>query len=94
MLSWMKNIISDLQRANVLNFEMESSTIFTLANIYGARAGSVCAAVANRVTDEFIVDAGVEDAIKVANEAVRILYGWDNIKTKKGKKYFYPSLTM
>ncbi|RLG73658.1 MAG: uridine phosphorylase [Thermoprotei archaeon] len=94
MLSWMKNIIPDLQRANVLNFEMESSTIFTLANIYGARAGSICAAVANRVTDEFIVDAGVEDAIKVANEAVRILYEWDNIKAKNGKKYFYPSLIM
>ena len=92
MLSWMKNIIPDLQRANVLNFEMESSTIFTLANIYGARAGSVCAAVANRVTDEFVVDAGVEDAIKVANEAVRILYEWDNVKAKNGKKYFHPSL--
>ena len=92
MLSWMKNIIPDLQRANVLNFEMESSTIFTLANIYGARAGSVCAAVANRVTDEFVVDAGVEDAIKVANEAVRILYEWDGAKAEKGKKHFYPSL--
>lgn len=92
MLSWMKNIIPDLQKANVLNFEMESSTIFTLANIYGTRAGSVCAAVANRVTDEFIVDAGVEDAIKVANEAVRILHHWDDGKKKVGKKYFYPSL--
>jgi len=92
MLSWMKNIIPDLQKANVLNFEMESSTIFTLANIYGARAGSICAAVANRVTDEFMMDAGVEDAIKVANEAVRILYRWDDEKKKAGKKYFYPSL--
>jgi len=63
MLSWMKNIIPDLQKANVLNFEMEASTIFTLANIYGARAGSVCAAIANRVTDELVPDAGVEDAI-------------------------------
>ena len=94
VLSWMKNIIPDLQRANVLNFEMESSTIFTLANIYSARAGSVCAAVANRVTDEFVADAGVEDAIKVANEAVRILYEWDVTKAEKGKRYFYPSLIM
>ena len=92
MLSWMKNIIPDLQKANVLNFEMEASTIFTLANIYGARAGSVCAAIANRVTDELVPDAGVEDAIRVANEAVKILYEWDSLKNVKKKKFFYPSL--
>ncbi len=92
MLSWMKNIIPDLQKANVLNFEMEASTLFTLANIYGVRAGSVCAAIANRVTDELIPNAGVEDAIRVANEAVKILYEWDSLKKAKGKKLFYPSL--
>lgn len=90
--SWSKNLLNDLKLANVLNFEMEASTIFTLANIYGVRAGAVCAVLANRITDEFILDAGVEDAIKVANEAVRILYQWDEIKRSLGKKYFFPSL--
>jgi len=92
MLSWMKNIIPDLQKANVLNFEMEASTLFTLANIYGARAGSICAAIANRVTDELVPNAGVEDAIRVANEAVKILYEWDSLKNARKKKFFYPSL--
>ncbi len=92
MQSWMKNIIPDLQAARVLNFEMESATLFTLANIYGARAGMVTAVVANRVTGEMIAGAGEEDAIKVANEAVRILYEWDEVKKKRGKKYFYPGL--
>ena len=92
--SWMKNIIPDLQAAKVLNFEMEAATIFTLANIYGARAGAVCAAIANRVTGEFIPGKGVEDMIKVANEAVRILYEWDEMKKSKGKKYFYPKLLL
>lgn len=92
MLSWMKNIVPDLQKARVLNFEMEAATIFTLANIYGARAGAVCAAIANRVTDEFIADAGVEETIKVANEATRILHEWDKLKESKKKKHFYPSL--
>ncbi|MCD6085288.1 MAG: uridine phosphorylase [Desulfurococcales archaeon] len=73
-----------LQEINVLNFEMESATIFTLANIYGVRAGTVCAAVANRVTNEFIPNIGVEDAIRVANEAVRILSEWDTIKKEGG----------
>ena len=53
---------------------MESSTLLTLANIYGVRAGCVCAVIANRVTDEFQENAGVTDAIKVANESIKILY--------------------
>jgi len=92
MQSWMKNIIPDLQAARVLNFEMESATLFTLANIYGVRAGMVTAVVANRVTGEMVPGAGEEDAIKVANEAVRILYEWDELKKRTGRKYFYPSL--
>lgn len=92
MQSWMKNIIPDLQAARVLNFEMESATLFTLANIYGVRAGMVTAVVANRVTGEMIPGAGEEDTIKVANEAIRILYEWDELKKRTGKKYFYPSL--
>ncbi len=81
-----------LARVNVLNFEMEAATLFTLANIYGARAGAVCAAIANRVTEEFVPGAGVEEAIKVGNEAVKILYEWDKVKEAEGKKYVSPSL--
>jgi uridine phosphorylase len=69
----------DLQRMGVLSFEMEAATIFTLANLYGLRAGCVCAAIANRVTDEFEAGKGVKDAIMVANEAVRILHEVDKI---------------
>ena len=71
---------------------MEAATIFTLANIYGVRAGAVCAVLANRVTDEMEMDAGVDELIDVANEAVKILYEWDERKRVKGKRYFYPSI--
>ncbi len=87
-----KGLIDFLKSANVLNFEMEAATIFTLANIYGFRAGAVCAAIANRETEEFIPEAGVTDAIKVANEAVKILSEWDEIKEDEKKKYISPSL--
>jgi len=90
--SWMDTLIPDLRAAGVLNFEMESATILILSNIYGARAGVICAVLANRVTGEFVADAGVEDAIKTANEAVRILYEWDEVKREGGKRYFYPGL--
>ncbi len=72
--------ISDLQAMGVLSFEMEAATIYTLSSIYGLRAACVCAAVANRVTDEFVVGAGVEEAIRVANEAARILWRLDEAR--------------
>ncbi len=90
--SWAKTIVTDLQAAGILNFEMESSTIFTISNIYGARAGTICAVVANRVDNTFKPGAGIDTAIKVANEAVKILSEWDELKQEKGKKWFYPSL--
>ena len=87
-----RGLIDFLKSVNVLNFEMEAATIFTLANIYGLRAGMVCAAIANRETEEFVVGAGVDDAIRVANEAVRILSEWDELREKHGRKYISVSL--
>jgi len=80
MWSGVERRLDDLRAMGVLSFEMETATIFTLASIYGLRAGSVCAAIANRVTDEFVAGAGVLDAIKVANEAVRILAEADKLR--------------
>lgn len=87
-----KGLIEFLRSIRVLNFEMEAATIFTLANIYGLRAGAVCAAIANRETEEFVVDAGVEDAIRVANEAVKILSEWDNSASRRGSPGITPSV--
>ncbi|ADV65192.1 uridine phosphorylase [Desulfurococcus mucosus] len=87
-----RGLVSYLRSINVLNFEMEASLIFTLANIYGLRAGAVCAAIANRETEEFIVNAGVGDAIRVANEAVKILSEWDEEARREGKKYITASV--
>ena len=66
-----KGMIEDLRSANVLAFEMESATIFTLARVFGLKAGAVFAVVANRATNEFVPEAGVSDAIDVAVGAVR-----------------------
>ena len=88
----LENLLHILQKANVLNFEMETATLFTLASLYGLRASSVCAVYANRCTNEFQSGAGEENAIKVANEAIRILYEWDARKRKKKKRWLFPSL--
>lgn len=87
-----QNIIPTLQKANVLNFEMETATLFTLASVYGLMAGAVCAVYANQCTNQFKQGAGEESAIKIANEAVKILHEWDNQKRKKKKQWLFPSL--
>jgi len=89
--SWIDDLIPDLSAANVYNFEMEAAAVFTLANLFGLRAGAVCAVFANRTTDEFEV-AGEEEAGKTASEAVKILHEWDEAREKKGKKYWFPAL--
>lgn len=87
-----RNLISDLRKANVIGFEMETSTVFVLANIYGLRAGSICAVYANRTKDEFIAGAGETECVRAANEAVKILSEWDAKKSKAGKPWYYPNL--
>jgi len=86
------NILLTLQKAGVLNFEMETATLYTLASLYGLRAGAICAVYANRCTNEFKPGEGEENAVKIANEAVKILNEWDEKKKAKGKKWLYPSL--
>lgn len=85
--------IPDLRSANVLTFEMEAATIFVLSNIFNIRAGSICAVMANRITnkrDERL--EWIERASNVATQAVSILNKMDNIKQKRNKKHWYQSL--
>ncbi len=89
--SFFENKIKDLQAAHVLNFEMEAATIFTLANLYGLRAGGVFVVVADRNNNTFTY-TGIDDSVKIANEAVKILASWDKLKAEKSKTFFYPAL--
>jgi len=88
----MEDLLPTLQRAGVLNFEMETATLYTLASLHRLRAGSICAVYANRCTNKFKEGAGEENAMRIANEATRILYKWDAKKHKKGKRWLFPSM--
>lgn len=90
--SFAKNIMRDLQAARVLNFEMETASLFTIANVYGFRAGSVCAIFANRVTGEFGTGAGEMTSAEIATEAVKILARMDAEKKKAKRLYWVPEL--
>ena len=57
--TYSKYVIKDLQgsleewqKLNVLNFEMESSTLFTMANAFGLKAACISAVIVNRTTGE------------------------------------------
>ncbi|MEK7580257.1 MAG: nucleoside phosphorylase [Patescibacteria group bacterium] len=89
--SYLENVLEDLRKARVTNFEMESSALFTIASLYGLRAGAICAVFDNLITNEFKI-AGEKEVALAASLAVVILADWDKTKKKKGKKYFYPSL--
>jgi uridine phosphorylase len=90
--SQMEDLLPTLQKARVLNFEMETATLYTLTSLYGLRAGSICAVYGNRCTNKFKEGAGEEKAIKIANEATKILCDWDKEKRKKRKRWLFPSL--
>ncbi|MSR74412.1 MAG: uridine phosphorylase [Planctomycetes bacterium] len=74
-------LLQRLAAQGVLNMEMESSALFTLAGLMGARSGSVCAVIGNRVTDEFIKESAKheaeERAIDTALHALQILRALD-----------------
>ncbi|MBU1486458.1 uridine phosphorylase [bacterium] len=65
------------QRLNVLNYEMESATLLTVANVLRLQAGCVTGVIGNRSCDEHITKEGLrlgqENVIKVGIEAMRIL---------------------
>ncbi len=67
------HIVEEMRAAKVLCFEMEAATLFTLGRIFGVKTGALFAVVANRATDDFTLEAGVDNAIDVGVESVRLL---------------------
>jgi uridine phosphorylase len=55
-------LAEELRRQRVANLEMESSALFVLAGLAGLRAGTVCAAYAQRVDGSFLEGAAKEAA--------------------------------
>lgn len=49
-----EELIIRLKKQGIKNFEMETSTLFTLATLRGFRAGSVCVVFASRQNNKFI----------------------------------------
>ena len=68
---WSNDPVENWKRARVLNVEMESGAIFTIANLHGLRAGTICT-VSDRTPwsspgqDAMSLDRNIRGAIDVA----------------------------
>lgn len=80
-----ERIFEEMKRAGVLNFEMETAALLTLARLYGFRAGSICSVIANRLTGVWGDNGGITRACEVAAEAVKSLTEWD-LKAKSAQR--------
>ena len=81
-----KGLVEKLRKERILNFEMESSTLFALAKVstYKIRAGTVSSVYANRESKSFISREEMKDAemrcILTGLSAMEKLYKADKIK--------------
>jgi uridine phosphorylase len=84
----------ELQRINVLNLEMEASTLFTLAQLRGIRAGAVCAVYAQRPKNQFATAAvrskGEAQAIRAALAGIESLAVMDHDKKRRKARFWTP----
>lgn len=62
--------LNEWQDLNVMNFEMESATLFTMCSALGLRAGMISAVIVNRTQQEIPNEALIKDAEAVAVELV------------------------
>lgn len=83
-----------LSRIGVKNFEMETSTLFTLATLRGLRSGAVCAVYANRMLDRFIdLDFKDDAELRVIRAGLRALEILAKMDESRGEKtWWFPSL--
>lgn len=77
----------DMQAAGILNYDMEGAALFTMARLFGLRAGMCASVIVQRVTGEAREDGGEKRACMVGAEAIRLLTEWDKKKKAAGKKY-------
>ena len=83
-------LIGELAGQGVLNMEMESSALLTLASLRGFRAGAVCAVYAHRPSGRFAGERARMEAegrcIGVGMEALRVLHEMDRVRAESGRR--------
>lgn len=90
------SIPEQLAERGVKNFEMESSTLFTMATLAGFRAGTVCVVYASRPQGTFVTDDMKEKAERQAIEcglgAAVALAQMDALKHERNQTFWHSGL--
>jgi uridine phosphorylase len=82
LLRRLHGITEEYRSLGILNYEMESASVFTFSSVYGLRAGCVCAVVAQRTEGEQVVMSAKDDAIEHAiNVAIAAASSWQPTPT-------------
>jgi uridine phosphorylase len=84
--------VERLQAMGVLNFEMESATVFTLSSLFGLRGGAACIVVADRFRNEFRPEGADEVLAKLGAETSVALAEMDAMKRRADRRWYFPSL--
>ncbi len=63
--------LKEWRQLNVLNYEMESATLFTLANTFGLHAACFCQVIANRINSEAVDQRAYRDSSDLRNNIIR-----------------------
>ncbi|MFB6173738.1 MAG: nucleoside phosphorylase [Halobacteriales archaeon] len=87
------DLLDELRDANVQNVEMEAAAILTLANLYGLRAGAVCAVFADRAGGEFRTE-GESRAAETASLAAALLARMEAVKREAGADRWHAGLSL
>lgn len=73
LMRHLRGMTDEYRALGILNFEMESGTLFKMGGVYGFAAGCVCAVIAHRTKSEHpdldAKDRAVRDTIRVALRA-------------------------
>ncbi len=90
------DLVEEMARQRVMNFEMEASALLVLATLARCRAGVVCAVYANRTTGAFVGDDLKEAAeaacVETGLESLVILAQMERQKRDAGTERWRPSL--
>ncbi|MEN8905651.1 MAG: nucleoside phosphorylase [Clostridiales bacterium] len=89
-------LIERLTKQNVMNLEMETSTLLTLSNLRGFRAGSICAAIASRIENKFVNKDQMiiieKKLVKVCLDSFEIISKMDQKKCTNNTEYWIPDI--
>jgi uridine phosphorylase len=80
------------KQAGILNFERETSIIYTMSSLFGFRACAVNAVVNSTPRKSLEVGAGSDEVFRTVLEGIHLLAKWDEAKEQSGKRYLLPSM--